>query len=191
MLSGFDFEIGHDVREWRANWRFADSYAAQPEGGGVLLDLCHEIDLAVCLFPGVQVTSVHSTGHEDFPGVDFATHLSMVRGTVHGAVAMDYLSPRFIRRVGLRGRGAGIDLDLLNARAVRWQGAREQTQEWDFDRNEMFLGLMGDFMALAEGRAPSDAPLLPRLDRVGESCRMIAEAWEARTFTGQLTGGFA
>jgi hypothetical protein len=31
---GFHFEIGHDVRQWRKNWRFADSYAARAEGGG-------------------------------------------------------------------------------------------------------------------------------------------------------------
>ena len=38
----FSFEIGHDVRQWRQNWQFAESYAASPEGGGVLLDLCHD-----------------------------------------------------------------------------------------------------------------------------------------------------
>ena len=186
----FNFEIGHDVREWRQNWRFAESYAARPEGGGVLLDLCHEIDMAACLFPGVEVASVESLGHADFPGVDFATRLSMGRAGAQGQVAMDYLSPKFIRRVALRGRDAGVDLDLLNARQVRWDGTRETARDWDFDRNDMFLGIMGDFMALAEGRAPSDNPLLPRLDRVGESCGLIAEAWERRRIVGRIEGGF-
>ena len=45
------FGIGHDVRQWRKNWSFAASYAARPEGGGVLLDLCHELDMAQTLFP--------------------------------------------------------------------------------------------------------------------------------------------
>ena len=40
----FSMEIGHDVRQWRENWSFAGSYASKPEGGGVLLDLCHELD---------------------------------------------------------------------------------------------------------------------------------------------------
>lgn len=186
----FDFEIGHDVRQWRQNWRFADSYAAKPEGGGVLLDLCHEIDMAACLFPSVEVEAVDSIGHRDFPGVDFATRLTMVRGGAQGQVAMDYLSPKFIRRVSLRGREAGIDLDLLSARQVRWRGATEAARDWDFDRNDMFLGIMGDFMALAEGREPSRNPLLPRLDRVAESCGLIARAWEARVFRGEIDGGF-
>lgn len=186
----FHFEIGHDVREWRQNWRFAESYAAKPEGGGVLLDLCHEIDMAACLFPGLDVTSVDAIGHRDFPGVDFATRLTMAQGANHGAVAMDYLSPKFIRRLSLRGRDEGLDLDLLNCRQTRWKGTKETTRDWDFDRNDMFLGIMGDFMALAEGRTPSDNPLLPRLDRVGESSGLIAKAWETRRFTGEITGGF-
>ncbi len=186
----FSFEIGHDVRQWRQNWRFADSYAARSEGGGVLLDLCHEIDLASFLVPGVEVVSVDAVGHADFPGVDFAARVSMARDGAHGAVAMDYLSPRFIRRASLIGRETGIDLDLLNGRQVRWRGDKETSRDWDFERNEMFLGIMGDFMALAEGRAPSDTPLLPRLDRVAQSCGLIANAWEARKFTGEIVGGF-
>ena len=187
----FGFEIGHDVRQWRANWSFADSYAANAEGGGVLLDLCHEIDMATFLFPGLELTAAQSIGHADFPGVDFATHLSFARGPSHGHVAMDYLSPKFIRRVSLRGRDSGLELDLLNSRQIRWQGTEETTQDWDFDRNDMFLNIMSDFMALAEGRAPSETPLLPRLDRVGESCEMIARAWEDRDFTGRIEGGFS
>ena len=187
----FQFEIGHDVREWRQNWHFSDSYAARPEGGGVLLDLCHEIDLAACLFPDIGVAGVHSIGHVDFPGVDFSTQVTLTGGGVQGTIQMDYLSRKFVRRAALRGRDAGLDLDLLNARQVRWRGEDEETRDWDFDRNEMFLGLTRDFMALAEGRTPSDNPLLPRLDKVAHSNRLIAEAWEARDFTGRIEGGFA
>ena len=187
----FDFEIGHDVRQWRQNWRFADSYAARREGGGVLLDLCHEIDMAVSLFPGIALGPVDSIGHADFPGVDFATRVSLAKDGCQGQVAMDYLSPKFVRKLRVRGREAGVDLDLLNARQMRWQGAKEITRAWEFDRNEMFLGIMADFIALAEGQEPSDNPLLPRLDRVRESCELIADAWEARRFYGAIEGGFA
>ena len=54
------FEIGHDVTQWRQNWTFADSYAADPEGGGVLLDLCHEIDLACLLCGHAPLSGVRS-----------------------------------------------------------------------------------------------------------------------------------
>lgn len=188
---GFHMEIGHDVRQWRQNWRFADSYAARREGGGVLLDLCHEIDMAHCLYPGLGITSVDCVGHADFPGVDFATRLQLAGGALVGTIAMDYLSPKSLRRMSVRGRDAVVDLDLLTGGETNWQNGEEVSRDWKFERNDMFLGLMRDFICLAEGRPPSDNPLLPRLDRVQGSAALIADAWEARCFHSELTGGFA
>ncbi|WP_137701066.1 Gfo/Idh/MocA family protein [Marimonas lutisalis] len=188
---GFNMEIGHDVRQWRQNWRFGDSYAARAEGGGVLLDLCHELDMAHCLFPRADLQAVDCIGHADFPGVDFATRVTLAEdGGPVGTVSMDYLSPKSLRRTSLRGRDEVLDLDLLGPHWVRSSGGEDVTREWAFERNDMFLGLMRDFMALAEGRAPSDNPLLPRFDRVYDSCALLARAWEARRFHGALTGGF-
>ncbi|UYV37498.1 hypothetical protein N4R57_21655 [Rhodobacteraceae bacterium D3-12] len=101
---GFALEIGHDVRQWRQNWSFGESYAAKSEGGGVLLDLCHEVDMAHCLFPEARVQAVESIGHADFPGVDFATRVTLAQGGGPvGSVAMDYLSPKSLRRMSIRG----------------------------------------------------------------------------------------
>lgn len=189
---GFALEIGHDVRQWRANWRFGDSYAARAEGGGVLLDLCHELDMAHVLFPQMNLLSVESIGHADFPGVDFATRIMLgAEGGPVGSVAMDYLAPAGLRRMGLRGRDQVVDLDLLALEERRSDGGDPVLRRWDFERNDMFLGIMGDFIALAEGGTLSDNPLLPRLDRVEGSARLIASAWEARRFNGMIEGGFA
>jgi len=108
-----------------------------------------------------------------------------------GTVAMDYLSPKSLRTVRLRGRERVVELDLLGPSEQRWAGGKESSRAWEFERNDMFLGLMGDFMALAEGRAVSDNLLLPRLDRVRGSAELIAAAWEARAFHGVIEGGFA
>lgn len=188
---GFHMEIGHDVRQWRQNWRFSDSYAARAEGGGVLLDLCHELDMAHCLFPAAELQAVDCLGHADFPGVDFATRVTLAEdGGPVGTVAMDYLSPKSLRRMSLRGRGEVLDLDLLGPRWVRSDGGEDRVREWAFERNDMFLAIMGDFMALVEGREPSGNALMPRFDRVYDSCALIARAWEARVFHGTMTGGF-
>lgn len=189
---GFHLEIGHDVRLWRPNWRFGDSYAARAEGGGVLLDLCHEIDIAHCLFPAADVVAVDCIGHAEFPGVDFATRITLAQdGGPVGTVAMDYLSPKSIRRLSIRGRDEVVDLDLLACREVRSDGGEARERTWTFERNDMFLGLMRDFVALVEGGETSGNPLMPRLDRVGESAAKVARAWEARRFHGVIEGGFA
>ncbi|MCU0828625.1 MAG: hypothetical protein MUE52_14765 [Tabrizicola sp.] len=108
----FALTIGHDVTQWRANWRFSDSYAARAEGGGVLLDLCHELDLAVCLFPGLEVTRVECIGHPGFPGADFASRISLRCQGLVGDVSMDYLTPLLHRRTMLRGTERMQDFDL-------------------------------------------------------------------------------
>lgn len=184
---GFHLEIGHDVRQWRENWSFAGSYASDPEGGGVLMDLCHEADLALALFPGAALGTVDCVGHADFPGVDFATRLSLtsVSGAV-GSVAMDYVSPVSLRRCGLRGRDACIDLDLLapEMRIARAEGV--QSVSYEFDRNDMFMDIMRDFLALVRGQKTSGNPLMPRFDKMRDSSLMIAQAWEARLLYGHV-----
>ena len=184
------FGIGHDVRHWRSNWSFAASYAAQPQGGGVLLDLCHELDMACTLFPGLGVQEVTSLGHAAFPGVDFATRIALAGPGQLGAVAMDYLSPVSFRRIVLRGTGLVADFDLIAGRYLLQDGQGVQDLSFPFERNEMFLAAMRDFLHLVAGRPVSDVEHLPRLDLAAGTCRTIARAWGARRFTGQIEGDY-
>lgn len=184
------FEIGHDVRQWRQNWRFADSYAAKPQGGGVLLDLCHELDMAATLFPGVALGAVTSIGHARYPGVDFATEIALSGDGPMATVAMDYLSPVFLRRLVLRGTFHTVEFDLHAGQyLIARDGAWEQLQ-MPFDRNHMFLAAMGDFLALAGGHAVSEVEHLPRLDLALPSARMVVEAYQARRFVGTVAGEY-
>ncbi|MEL6958537.1 MAG: hypothetical protein AAGL89_06245 [Pseudomonadota bacterium] len=178
---GFTFEIGHDVRQWRQNWSFPKSYAAQAEGGGVLLDLCHELDLAHALFPDLSIDHVNSVGHAGFPDVDFATRIALSGDGVTGTVAMDYLSPVSIRRSDLHGTGAARSLDLLAATITR-NGA--DTQTFAFDRNDMFRAITADWLALTRDENAELQPLAPRLTDVRSSSDLIAEAWGKRRFVG-------
>ncbi len=184
----FHFNIGHDVRQWRANWRFSQSYAAAAEGGGVLLDLCHETDIANALFPGLGVSGANSIGHVDFPGVDFATSVSLVSGSgVQGTVAMDYLSPVSQRRMAVDGLARVVNLDLVDPVLLTISDAgNSATQGFEFDRNDMYLDAMRDFLALVSGKTGSANPLMPRFDRMRSTADLIARAWKARRFTGSL-----
>ncbi len=181
----FGFEIGHDVTQWRQNWRFSESYAAKPVGGGVLLDLCHELDMAFCLFPDVALSGVDSLGHAAYPGVDVASQVWLTCGHATGAVAMDYLAPVSTRRITLRGLDRIHDFDLIAGRyAITGQGAR--VLDFPFQRNDMFLSAMGDFLALLQGKATSGVEHLPRFDLALPSCALIAKAWQDRRFTGTI-----
>ncbi|MDZ4134471.1 MAG: Gfo/Idh/MocA family oxidoreductase [Paracoccaceae bacterium] len=188
----FDLAIGHDVTQWRANWLFSQSYAAKPDGGGVLLDLCHELDMAACLFPGLRIDGVTSLGHTAYPGVDMASRVTLsAPNGASGTVAMDYLAPALIRRVTICGTRASRDYDFAAQSYRVTDGNGPRTLPHPLERNAMFLDAMRDFLALIAGRAPSGIDHLPRLDRVGESCALIAQAWQDRRFTGQITKDIA
>ncbi|WP_039019928.1 Gfo/Idh/MocA family protein [Halocynthiibacter namhaensis] len=188
-IYGFNFEIGHDVTQWRENWTFSESYASNPLGGGVLLDLCHEIDMAHCLFPGALDVDVASLGHTDFPNVDFASRVTMTgKDAPSGTVTMDYLAPVSTRKIALRGIDALYDFDLgAQSYQVRTANGVDQLDR-PLERNEMFIGIMRDFLALVQGEQTSSTPHMPRMDRVFDSCDLIARAWQARKFHSSITG---
>ena len=180
------FEIGHDVTQWRQNWTFAGSYAADPDGGGVLLDLCHEIDLAMLLCDGLLLNAVTSVAHPEFDHVDIQSHLTLTSdaGTI-STVAMDYLAPKMIRRGSLVGLDHQYDYDLMTQRLTITTLGEHQQMTFPLDRNDMFMGIMADFIALAQGHTPKN-PIAPRLDSTRKVCHMIAQAWESRHFSGTL-----
>jgi predicted dehydrogenase len=182
----FALTIGHDVTQWRANWRFSESYAAQGEGGGVLLDLCHELDLAACLFPGLEVTRVECLGHPGFPGVDFASRISLRRQGLVGDVSMDYLTPQLHRRTTLRGTERLRDFDFARQVYEVTEPSGPRLLDLTLERNAMFLDAMRDFLALVAGRNTSGNPLMPRLDLCLPSARLVADAWAKRGFVGEI-----
>ena len=183
----FSFDIGHDVTQWRDNWTFSDSYASNAEGGGVLLDLCHEIDMASILFPNLTVKSVSAIGHSNYPRVDFASRIAVQsKSSVDGSIAMDYLTPELHRRALIYGISAIYDFDFAAQRYEVRDGTGTHLLDLPLQRNEMFVAIMKDWLALLEG-LETENPLLPRLDRMGMSPFLIATAWEARQFTGCIT----
>jgi predicted dehydrogenase len=182
----FALTIGHDVTHWRANWRFSESYAARGDGGGVLLDLCHELDLATCLFAGLSVTRVESLGHPSFPGVDFASRISLAAEGLAGDVSMDYLTPALHRRTVLRGSERMHDFDFASQVYRVTDPSGPRLLDLPLERNAMFLAAMRDFLALASGAATSGNPLMPRLDLCLPSARLVSEAWSQRCFVGQI-----
>lgn len=181
----FAFEIGHDVTQWRENWTFSESYAAREEGGGVLLDLCHELDLAHHLIGHLTLQDTACLGHAAWPGIDFSTLVRADTATAHGTIAMDYLAPAGHRRIALRAQSDEIEADLLAATLTTRSAAGTETERFDFDRNAMFLAIAADWLRVLRGQAP-DHPHAPRLDQCQDTCRLIARAWEHRHFHGLI-----
>lgn len=191
-LYRFHAEIGHDVRKWRQNWSFKGSYAAEPEGGGVLLDLCHEIDLVSALLSPLELGAVRSMGHDDFAGVDFASSVQLrAPNGAAGVVEMDYIAPIFVRKMTLACASQRIEADF-NASTITVNRAdltgapTQETMHYPFVRNDMFLAAMQDFLAMTRGQQLPADPLRPAFDQTRATSDLIAAAWQARTFMGAV-----
>ncbi|WP_194096033.1 Gfo/Idh/MocA family protein [Marivivens aquimaris] len=182
----FSLDIGHDVTQWRQNWLFSESYAAKPNGGGVLLDLCHEIDMGTVLFPGLALEGVYSLGHDSYPEVDMSSRLTLVspKGAA-GSVGMDYLTPKLHRRTVVYGFERMYDFDFAAQHYVITDENGPRTVGREMERNEMFVGITGDWLRILRGEEPENR-LVPRLDRVSESTALTATAWAARQFYGTI-----
>ena len=151
--------------------------------------MCHEIDLAY-LFCGVTpLKSVQSIQHPDIEGVDIASTIDFASEDGRSIrVAMDYLSPRLIRRGHIVGLRQEIKYDIARNLYSQFHDDKIVSETICQERNEMFLHLMADFMAIAERRGSANA-YIPRLDKVKDICQIIGQAWEMREFTGQIRAG--
>ena len=188
----FAFEIGHDVRRWRRNWRFARSYAARADGGGALLDLCHELDMAWFLFPCAREFVVRCIGHDDYPGVDFCTNVQLFGSSAPlGSISMDYLSPVSFRRMIVRGQEFTFEFDFIREHFSHDAGHGPVLLPFQCERNELFLAAMRDFLDLISGRPVNEMRYVPRLDLAAEQCLLIARAWDAREFSALNSDDFA
>lgn len=181
-----NFEVGHDVRQWRQDWNFGASYASKSSGGGVLLDLCHEIDIAHLLLKEPRIESVKSLADKRFPSVDLATQVTLLKksGGVFN-VNLDYMASSLIRRGTLVGAKTQVEYDLVKGSLRITRKGSMKDINFEIDRNQMFLNFMIDFMKLSEGE-PTQNPYIPRLNGVEKICFEIAKAWERREFIGHL-----
>ena len=184
----FSFNIGYDVNLWRSDWKFSKSYSSKPDGGGVLLDLCHEIDLANLFFLPVRLCEVVCLGHRDFTNVDFLSHITFTNSNnLIGSVTMDYLSPVNHRNLVIKGVNYIDEIDFIASSYKRKSSDGIIHREFSFDRNQMFIDSMRSFSKSVLGEK-MDTVVLPSLDQVKSSCELISNAWSNRSFVGFVEG---
>jgi len=133
------FEVGQDLAQWRPSRALAHSYSCDAEqGGGVLFDLVHEVDMALWLLGPMSVCGAVA-GRLSGRGLrSDDVHVGLMR-LANGApvtVAMDYVSNRLVRRyavVGTRG-----------------------TLVWDLAERACWVDSEGGWRPLAQGLAAFD-----------------------------------
>lgn len=144
---------------WRPEQNYKATVSAQPElGGGVLLELSHELDYVNWLFgPFKKVkAALHNSGILDISVEDTADLLlSNIRG-LPVSIHLDFCCRQTTRHCTVQGDKGSLCWDILNNQ-VRWIPNNGAPQAWDFpmERDTLFVKQLTHFFACIEqGKHP-------------------------------------
>jgi predicted dehydrogenase len=167
-------ELGHPARaslevgQWLPDWRAGQDYrvtysASRAAGGGVVLDLIHEIDMARWLLGELECVG-SAVGR--LSGLEIDTE-DTAAGVFVGAppggaivtVAMDYVARTRVRRYSVIGTRASAvwDLAMPLLSVANASGTRELTRAaTDFDLGPTYVEAMREFLtAVKSGTTPT------------------------------------
>ena len=138
------FFVGQYLPDWRPGNNYTKSYSASKSlGGGVLLDLIHEIDLAI-LFAGSSIKSISSyvgkIGDLKIETEDIAEITYLTSEKVLVNIHLDYITRGYKRYFQLFFEKGWINVDLyFNSVDIYEEGKGINTISYtNFDRNKMY-----------------------------------------------------
>jgi predicted dehydrogenase len=128
--------------DWRPGTDYRQNYAAKKElGGGVLLDLSHEIDYAVWLFGKVLTVSANLKQFEDLK-IDTEAIADITlrhEADVISQIHLDYVTKGYIRNCQITGEKGNL----------KWDFTKIKNSSWDL--NEMFIDELKHFIKAIKG----------------------------------------
>jgi len=143
------FFVGQYLPDWRPGTDYRSSYSSVVKlGGGVLLDLIHEIDLADHLCGSVKDQFHAITGKVsdlEIETEDLAEIHYVSSQNAFVSIHLDYLVKGYSRHFEIIGEKGRIFCDLSKNEISIIQDKNEITASYsftDFDRNDMYLSLI-------------------------------------------------
>lgn len=150
-------EIGQYLPDWRPTKDYRDTVSAQAcLGGGALLELSHELDYTQWLLGELDVQFSHLRSSTQL-GLEVEDLVDTLATTESGAVVsihLDFLQRQAFRRCRFVGTQGTIEWDLIK-NEVRQTLLTEPSVIYsapDWDKNQMYLNMIVDFVAKIEGK---------------------------------------
>lgn len=154
--------VGQYLPDWRPDRDYRETYSAQRAlGGGVGLDLIHDIDLAIHLF-GEPKDHFYAIADQvsdlEIDTEDLVEILYRTADKSTISIHLDYLTRGYRRDIYVIGENGNIVVDLSKSTMV-WTDQSGETQDWSFPkfrRNDMYMDLLKSFIShVREGTQPS------------------------------------
>jgi len=146
--------VGQWLPEWRPDRDYLKGYAAQEcEGGGVLLDLIHEVELVQSLFGKIREKSIYRKKCEKL-GLEteaIATINGLVNGDAICHIEMDYIRRKYKRELEIVGDLGSMFWDFSTQRlTISIAGKSDIIHDLDpltHTRNDMYVDHMNHFIS--------------------------------------------
>jgi len=167
-------QVGQWLPDWHPDEDYRRNYSARRDlGGGVILDLIHELDYICWLMgPVARVGCMAGTlSSLEIETEDTAEILLQFSAGAIGCVHVDYVQRVGSRTCSLIGEEGTIELDLIAAQLRVWRTASGawETTRFEFDRNDMYLNEVRHFLTAMRTGEGVDAD-------VGEAVMRVAMA---------------
>lgn len=155
-ILGIRIEVGQYLPDWRPQADYRRQVSANRAlGGGVLLELSHELDYLIWLFGRFDKVFCIATnsGQLDIDVEDRADIL-LSRGDLTAQVHMDFLQRRASRSCKVIGSSGTLLWDLIANSIVLENSTGDEIlfSAPSVDRNDMYIEMLGGFIEVAAGR---------------------------------------
>lgn len=150
-------EIGQYLPDWRPVKDYRETVSAKTElGGGVLLELSHELDYAQWILGSLIPRHVILRSSEEL-GLEVEDNADLLMTTLKGAVVnihLDFLQRKAHRKCRFIGSKGCVEWDLIQNELVLITTKEPQViysaPEWD--KNQMYLDMVTDFIRKINGQ---------------------------------------
>ena len=157
-------DTGQYLPDWRPSKEYQNSVSAKKSlGGGVLLELSHEIDYIQWLLGSMEVQYAHLRSSSEL-NLEVEELVDVILVSDTGTVCnihLDFLQKKASRTCSFIGEKGRLDWNLLSNTIMLHTGEGSEVlfSEADWDSNQMYLALLTDFLDLAAGRKNSSIDL--------------------------------
>lgn len=152
ILNG-QIEFGYDLTKWgKSDYR--RTYSAHAgEGGGILLDAIHELDLLLWFAGPVEsvVASIERSGKLEIDCEDTVAAIATTGDGALVSVNLDYLSPTYHRRVRLVGDEGAVGWDWNTGRIDFIRGEARADFNFPTDIDKAYVDEAAWFLSCLEG----------------------------------------
>lgn len=186
-LRSVSVDVGQYLPDWRPASDYRKNVSARRElGGGVLLELSHELDYLGWLFGTFETAYcvARNTGALEIDVEDTVDALLVRADRLAINVHMDFLQRAPVRTCKVVGQQGTLIWDILSNGIVLRTGRDQQCALFEdtcYDRNNMYLDQLQHFAQVAEG---SVSPAIGLEDGLQTLC--LIEAMKKSVATGQV-----